>query len=139
MHNRMARFCPSPSPSFPPTSNESGYSTDDELESEPGSEIEFLEDGTLVPTHGPARKIKKNAPMTAEQQQARISELNDATPGLAVYASQPGSPRLCARLASGLLARLWPYGSVPLGHRLRVLGAHLPSSRTRLLLAHRSE
>jgi len=40
-----------------------------------------------------------------------ISGLNHAAYLLAVYASQPGLPLSHARLATGLLARLWPGGT----------------------------
>jgi hypothetical protein len=57
---------------------------------------------------------------------------------LAVYASHDGSPHHHARLASGPLTGLWPYGTDPLGHSLRVSGLHRrPSSRIRLLLTRR--
>ena len=37
-----------------------------------------------------------------------ISGLNHTARAFAVYASQPGSPHVHARLATGLLAKLWP-------------------------------
>jgi hypothetical protein len=59
------------SPSLKTTSTEAGYISDDDVESEEGSEIEFYEDGTLAITSGPMRKIKKNPAMTAEQQESQ--------------------------------------------------------------------
>jgi hypothetical protein len=47
---------------------------------------------------------------------------------LAVYASPRGLPRRRARLASGLLARLWPCGLLREGPSTRVSGRHQLSS-----------
>lgn len=59
------------SSSLKTTSDETGYESDDEINSEEGSAIEFYEDGTLATTSGPMRKIKRNRAMTAEQQESQ--------------------------------------------------------------------
>ena len=70
--NEHTKYDPA-SPSFKIESTDTGYVSDDDVEFEEGSEIEFNEDGTPATSAGPARKTTRNAAMTAEQQRSQYN------------------------------------------------------------------